>query len=211
MNRAEILPCVEVLISLLTDSCERIQVAGSVRREKAEVHDLEIVAIPKPTRHLDLLGNPIPGKATPLDETLATLMQTDSYWWDEHVKRNGPRYKRFITSFGGTLGAVDLFLADSENFGNQLAIRTGSASFSRWFMTARSMGGGMPWGMRQADGYLWQKMGASQSHYPTGYVKVPCATEEDFFRAICIPMLDPKERNEDGINRLRRMMGGCES
>lgn len=208
MNRTEILPYVEVLISLLADSCERIQVAGSVRREKAEVHDLEIVAIPKPTRHLDLLGDPIPGKPTPLDETLATMMQTDSYWWDEDVKRNGPRYKRFVTSFGGTLGAVDLFLADSENWGNQLAIRTGSASFSRWFMTARSMGGGMPWGKRQAGGYLWSKDSDREEHFPNGYVKILCPEEADFFRAIGLPVLDPKERNEDGINKIRRMLGG---
>lgn len=33
---------------LLTPHCERIEIAGSIRRKKPEVKDIEIVAIPKP-------------------------------------------------------------------------------------------------------------------------------------------------------------------
>ena len=34
-------------INLLAHSCEKIQIAGSIRREKNDVGDIEIVAVPK--------------------------------------------------------------------------------------------------------------------------------------------------------------------
>ncbi len=33
---------------LLAPYCERIEIAGSIRRKKPEVKDIELVAIPKP-------------------------------------------------------------------------------------------------------------------------------------------------------------------
>jgi len=36
------------LVALLRPACERIEIAGSVRRGKLEVHDAEVVIIPTP-------------------------------------------------------------------------------------------------------------------------------------------------------------------
>ena len=35
------------LVRELEDSCDRIEIAGSLRRLKPEVHDIELVAVPK--------------------------------------------------------------------------------------------------------------------------------------------------------------------
>lgn len=40
----------EALIEELRPYCERISIAGSIRRGKQEVKDIEIVAVPKPNR-----------------------------------------------------------------------------------------------------------------------------------------------------------------
>ena len=37
----------EALVELLAPACERIEIAGSVRRGKARPNDVEIVAIPR--------------------------------------------------------------------------------------------------------------------------------------------------------------------
>jgi DNA polymerase (family 10) len=42
------------ILRVLTPFCERIEVAGSIRRRKAEVHDVDLVLIPKPL--MDVVG-----------------------------------------------------------------------------------------------------------------------------------------------------------
>lgn len=196
MIRAAILPMVETFVSILAPACDRIQIAGSIRREKPDVKDVEIVAIPKSSTHTNLLGEPISGAPTLLDELLEQLTRklSNTYQFDQEVKRNGPRYKRLVTRFEETVSAVDLFLADSDNWGNQLAIRTGSREFGKWFMTKQSYGGAMPFGMRQIDGYLWRNG-----------QKVRCPEEEDYFRALGIPCLPPPERTEAGIRKIKAL------
>ena len=45
--RAVVLPITERLVSILAPFCERIEIAGSLRRLKPEVGDIELVVIPK--------------------------------------------------------------------------------------------------------------------------------------------------------------------
>lgn len=46
------------LIQMLADTCERIEMAGSVRRQVFEVGDIELLCIPKPGA-VDLFGEPV--------------------------------------------------------------------------------------------------------------------------------------------------------
>lgn len=97
--------------ALLQPHCERIEIAGSIRRKKPEVKDIEIVAIPKPYD-------------TGLFESgIAAVV---NQW--EKVKGELPcKYTQRILPEGIKL---DLFLAEPGNWGLIFAIRTGSADYS---------------------------------------------------------------------------------
>ena len=95
----------------LSAYCERIEIAGSIRRRKPEVKDIEIVAIPKPY-DVGLFASGI-----------ATVV---SKW--QKVKGELPcKYTQRILPEGIKL---DLFFAEPGNWGLIYAIRTGSADYS---------------------------------------------------------------------------------
>ena len=105
------------------------------------------------------------------------------------LKRNDDKYKRFL--FDGM--PLDLFIADEDNLGNILAIHTGNAEFSRLLVTPRNQGGLMPSYLKQKSGYLWN-----------GNNQIVCRTEQDFFDALGIPFVEPRERNEQTADRIKR-------
>jgi len=100
---------------MLEPHCDRIEIAGSIRREKPEVKDIEIVAIPKPYD-------------TGLFESgIATVINQ----WPK-VKGELPcKYTKRILPEGIK---VDIFFARPENWGLILAIRTGSADYSHYVL-----------------------------------------------------------------------------
>jgi DNA polymerase/3'-5' exonuclease PolX len=181
----------ERLVSLLEPGCELITIAGSLRREKPEVKDIEIVAVPsmRPVDSVDLFGTPEGKEVNELDERINELVRIGQLHFDPIVKRNGERYKRFMVS-----GIVlDLFIADNSNYGNTLAIRTGNADFSRLLVTPRRSGGLMPGNLKQADGYLWD-----------GNNIVECPSEEAYFEALSIRWVEPMVRTAEVAVKLIR-------
>lgn len=128
------------LVDLLRPACERIEIAGSLRRECREVGDIELVAIPKMrTVAADLFSVK---EESCLDDLLYAL--------EIKLSKNGPRMKQF-TCDGFQ---VDLFLADHANYGYILAIRTGPAEFSR-LMVTRQPYGLQPPTVNVRDGYVY--------------------------------------------------------
>lgn len=115
----------------LEPHCERIEIAGSIRRKKAEVKDIEIVAIPKPYD----TGLFASGIATVVNQ------------WPK-VKGELPcKFTQRILPEGIKL---DLFFAEPENWGLILAIRTGSAEFSHQVLAVRWV----QLGYKSVDGHL---------------------------------------------------------
>lgn len=118
------------MVEALRPYCERIAVAGSIRRGRDWINDIEIVAIPKSTLKapdMDIFGEPL-GKPTVVRDP-GFVMVVDSLA-DRIIKGNVQegRYIQFVTSTGIT---VDLFLCRPETWGNIMVIRTGSAEFIR--------------------------------------------------------------------------------
>jgi DNA polymerase/3'-5' exonuclease PolX len=187
-----------VLCDLLRPACEQVVIAGSIRREKAAVKDVEIVCLP--TSRANLFGEPAGNVlAAQIEAAMAREVHLS---WDRQTLRNGERYKRFWwAGWNPSAGiAVDLFIADRENFGNILAIRTGNAEFSRLLVTLRTLGGLMPSGIHQRDGYLWRQDGSGGFNR-----RVPCPDEAAFFAALGIDTVpEPRERDVACIARLRR-------
>ncbi len=101
----------EKVKALLSPHCDRIEIAGSIRRKKSWVKDIEIVAIPKPY-DTGLFEN---GIASVVNQ------------WKK-VKGELPcKYTQRILPEGIKL---DLFFAQKANWGYIFAIRTGSADYS---------------------------------------------------------------------------------
>lgn len=134
------------LVNKLAPACERIEIAGSLRRRKAMVGDIEILLIP--VAYTDLFGNPLPG-ATQVDSLLAT--------WPIKLVKNGQKYKQFIMEGNsGTEYTVDLFIQpDPATWGVNYMIRTGSSDFSHKMVTQKSLGGLMPDEYSVKDARVW--------------------------------------------------------
>lgn len=116
--------------------CDRIQIAGSIRRKKVEVKDIEIVVIPKPW------------ESGLFEDGLASVV---NQW--EKVKGEmiygQVKYTQRILPEGIKL---DLFFAEPGNWGLVLAIRTGSADYSHKVLES----GWVARGYHSIDNYLTQ-------------------------------------------------------
>jgi len=152
-------------IERLAPFCERIAIAGSIRRRKTEVGDIEIVALPKP--FVDLFGN-----VNGFHDPMLPL-------W---TNKNGRRYKQYALPEGVNL---DLFIVlPPAQWGVIFALRTGGAEFSRKLVTP------MPFGFLPREYVI--KDGAVR-RADTGEI-VPTPEEEDFLSLCGISEVKPNER-----------------
>ena len=168
--RPVMLPIAERIVEALRPYCERIELAGSLRRERPLVGDVEIVAIPRRLR--DLFGDPLDGP---------TLL--DSFLDDRGVlfSKRGERYQQFRY---GHQTMVDLFLPTVETWGSVFTIRTGSWEFSRWLVTPQGAGGAAPDGLVFRDGRLWAN----------GRL-LATPEEVDVFHALGLVYIEPAQRH----------------
>jgi DNA polymerase/3'-5' exonuclease PolX len=138
---ADAMPLAVALMNLLAPACERIMIAGSLRRQKAEIGDIEIVLIPKLTPVPDLFGEATGIYENALDGPLAALP----------TLKRGDRYKQVL--WQGM--QADLFICTPETWGCIATIRTGSADFTHWLVTDKNRGGAKPGHLKFRDGRLW--------------------------------------------------------
>lgn len=129
-------PLARELVGFLTPGCVRIEIAGSLRREKSEPGDIEIVAIPSLGTYevRDLFDQVAERHAVNhLDQALDLLLDDGAWIFDTEVKRNGPKYKRLKHVVSGI--CCDLFITDRRRWGYTFAVRTGPAEFSHALVT----------------------------------------------------------------------------
>lgn len=155
------------VIEMLGPFCDRIETAGSVRRGKPRVKDVEIVCIPR-REAVDLFGAQ--------QGVCSGFIATVNAW--EKVKGEPlGKYTQRVLPSGMTL---DLFMATPENWGVIFAIRTGSAEFSHRRLAAR-------WaqlGYKCEGGILVHRDG----------MRVAVREERELFDLLGIPWVDPAER-----------------
>jgi DNA polymerase/3'-5' exonuclease PolX len=165
------------LLSELGPYCERIEIAGSVRRGKPEVHDIEIVAVPKITEQRDMFGN-VFETGSEIDVAVRQLVQAEA-----RLLKNGPRYKQIALPEPDGIN-LDLFLVlQPAQFGVLFAIRTGPAEFSKWLVTPRKDGGTLP-------SYCCVKDGTVLA----GDTIMPMPEESDFFDFLGLVWIEPGQR-----------------
>ena len=119
----------------LRPHCDRIEIAGSIRRGKPQVKDIEIIAIPKPYD----IGLFESGIATVVNQ------------WPKVRGELPCKYTQRMLPEGI---ALDLFFATPENWANIYTIRTGSAEWISRVMASRwvSLGYHSKDGILERDG-----------------------------------------------------------
>jgi len=172
--------------------CEKINIAGSVRRQKAEVKDIEICCVPK----VEVLK--------------------DGFGWDEGIIRN-IQFANTVDTLGKVIKGntdgkymqielpegvnLDLFIPDDFDYYRQYAIRTGSADYSAKIIAT----GWRKIGWCGSDKGLRKMLDCVESKTPDGKSKWKCVnpnaelppvwdSEESFFQWLKIPYLPPNKR-----------------
>lgn len=166
---SEAMETAQHIIGVLSDYCQRIEIAGSLRRERPLIGDIEIVAIPKYEK--DLFGIPDMSR----NELKHFLIQSGT-----KMTKCGDKYIQF--TYGGW--NVDLFMPNPTTWGSVFTIRTGSHEFNMWLMTVRSQAVGV----RFSDGILFDR-----------YTRdiIPTPEEADVFKALHMAFVPPNMRDDN--------------
>lgn len=159
------------LVARLAPYCERIEIAGSLRRRKPEVHDIDLVCIPKTEPRRDMLGMEC-GRENLLTPQLMDLGRTE---------QGGERKRRIMLP-----QAIDLELwmvLPPAQWGWIYALRTGPADYTHWLVTPKPQGGGCPSYLKIHDGAVWY-----------GHQLVPTPEEKTFFEVMKLEYVAPELR-----------------
>lgn len=189
------------LVDELAPACERVEIAGSIRRRTPVVGDIELVLVPR------LEMRPVEGQVSmfadaerPWPLPLDVLAQLEAEGRVQAIKpgtsevvpwslRPDGRYWRLLLPRAGV--RADLFVTSPDRWGVIFTIRTGSWRFSkalveRW--TEISKG-------HSEEGLLT---------WPDGRVE-PTPEEEDVFRACRLAWVPPEERVDgDAVRKAAR-------
>jgi len=175
------------IIAALSSACVRATIAGSVRRKKKNVKDLEVVYIAQTEAHIvDLFGNTKEYSLT--DQLIEKLIKEEFWIRDRETKRWGPKYKRLIFK-GEEQAVIELFRAERANWGLILALRTGPAEFNHILVSHRR--GAMPGNMVMHRGWLWREG-----------QRLETPTEDIFFAEVGLPYWKPENRNAARLRKL---------
>lgn len=139
----------ERIKSELSPACEKIEIAGSIRRQKDAVGDIELVAIAK---HQKSMFEEVPGMSI-LEEAIKSLVDEERLMIG---LKNGEKYKQLHIPHLPTF-PIDLFVTSADCWPVIYAIRTGSKDFSAKLVTPRPKGGFLHPGFSVAGGRLWEE------------------------------------------------------
>jgi len=181
------------IVAQLKPFCDRIEIAGSIRRGKAEVHDIDIVAIPSGMafhREMQKCGYVSGGPK---------IYKVEVFVFDGNGKLLICASKKFT---------ADIYIASEATWATLLLIRTGSANHNKMLCTlAKSKGMKL-----HADGsglervsatpnlFNQQRIAGGALPFPfgldviSGCMFIECATETDIFKALGMPYKAPGER-----------------
>lgn len=155
----------EQVVSELGPMCDRIEIAGSIRRRKQEVGDIDLVILPKPGQIRAIkercLRN---GPSVMADGEVNFLMMVGNVQLDIFFARPA---------------VEDMFAPKPSNFGSLLLCRTGSREHNIWLINQALKAGchWLPYEGVQRDGRI-----------------VAGETERDIFREIGMDFIPPEKR-----------------
>ena len=165
-------------VAALAPFCERIEIAGSLRRGRPVVGDIDLVILPKdraairkrliPACHLIADGT----QNLIVDFPVPSLQSSVS-----SLQSAVPRLQLDIFFAHG--GTSDFFTHEPSNWGTLLLCRTGSKEFNIWFAQQAT-----------AAGYHWNPYRGLMAD---GKV-IASATEADLFASLRLGVINPEDR-----------------
>lgn len=180
------------LVERLRPACERIEIAGSLRRRKPAVGDIELVVIP---RFADAPAGDLWGELTERVDLLARAVNdaliagslapraVEIHRADGTIEtgyRMGSAYRALV--FDGI--PVDLFATDADRWGCIFALRTGPGDWNTRLVT-------------DVNRHFRQVQDGRVLHFGK---PLPTPEERDFFRAMGQRWLEPEDRD---VRRVR--------
>lgn len=193
MNLEQAHSIAESILVKISPYCDRYDIAGSVRRLKPEVGDIEIVCQPK----IEVLK--------------------DMFGWDEGTIKN-LQFQEIVDKLGKVIKGntdgrymqielpeginLDLFMPEPSDYYRQLAIRTGSADYSfKVIATGWKLKGwvGTESGLRKMAECIEKKLPDGKSkwscHIATQTLPPKWTNEKQFFDWIGVQWIEPRLRN----------------
>ena len=169
-------------VAFLGRHCTRCVIAGSLRRRKQFVSDIEILFVPKIIT-IDDPGDMFGGKMSISSTEAAITALLNSGTIETRPNKNG------VLTWGGqnklaihcaTGIPVDLFATTEENFWNALVVRTGPADSNKRIASAAI-----------ARGWNWHAYG---NGFTRGRETKIVKSEREVFEHVGLPYLEPEKR-----------------
>ena len=182
-------PAAQEILTLLEPFCERIEIAGSIRRRKAQVKDVEILAISKSRSSTDMLGE-VSSTHFALHDAL-TLWISEGLLWELRPNKKGHttfgvQNKLLVYKPYGI--PVDVFATTAPNWGMAQVVRTGPAEFNIRLMSRfRELG-------LRGHAYGGVTKPGPYPHPSSKREEIDCPDEETVFRLAQWEYADPEDR-----------------
>ena len=161
------------ILAWLTPYCERVEVAGSIRRRRPNPADIDLVVEPTISAELDLLGGVI-GMRNLTHEAVCRHVNGAGGKW-----LAGKEESRHNLSVELPECQLDIFFATPETWGTVLLCRTGSKEHNIW-LAQRATAMGLHWAVTKG--------------VVRGHVVLASQTEHEIFRALALQFIEPENR-----------------
>jgi len=165
LDRSEVEPLAYKILNIIEPFVEKAQIAGSIRRYRGKVNDIDIVVQPKPQCWINIIKE----------------VRSE---FDAITEKQGPKlatlYVPFMSQQGGGHVQLDLFRAEKNTYGIVLLVRTGSIKHNVYLCNL-ALNKGLR--LQYSQGLVDQ----------SGQI-VAAKTEEEVFAALALPFISPQDR-----------------
>lgn len=181
------------MVEALTPVCVRIDVAGSIRRRRPHVHDVDLVLISKIEMRRPEDGLMEVQTDLVLDPQLGALAEMIAAGKIEIARGRQEADAKIVRVVGKQSRVpVDLYFADERSFAGVLLCRTGSAAHNKLF-AAEAQARGWKWGGGNGG---FRKNNSLKEAWP--------ADERGYYAHLGLPYLDPVDRERVDFENMRR-------
>jgi DNA polymerase (family 10) len=167
------------VISKFDHLCENVMVVGSLRRQRPEVNDIDIVVIPRcpPGQNWDEIAKALNRAMGMVQVKKGPKLMTFAHYSDAPGLVMRPRDPEYT---------VDIYHATPETWGILILVRTGSKEHNVKLCNL-ALSKGMK--LSAAEGIL-----KPLESFPSMMKIIASKTEEEIFAALGLPYIEPKDR-----------------